>query len=100
MKGYFDQSQLIQYMNLCYLIQEESKKIHKDSVAADLTASISIAKSEGVGIGRLLIDKGIITPEEYTMSLIDGLQTTLESIRHLSGEKQERTNNIKKLLGG
>lgn len=99
MTGYFDERETIHYLNLCHLIKLENEKIYEDPRTADIQAAICISKSETVGIARLLIDKGIITPEEYTLALTDGLQVTLESMRKIAEETTRRKNWFRRMFG-
>lgn len=94
MTGYFDQSQITLYLNLCHLIKEESKKIYDDPRTADINACVSIASGEATGIGRFLIDKGLMTTEEYTLAIIDGLQVKLEALQKITREHDQRKRGL------
>lgn len=90
MMGYFDLTLLTPYLNLCHLIQEESRKIYDDIPVANAQAAVAVSGAEVVGLARLMIDKGLITPEEYTLAIIDGLQVKLEALQKLSQEQSKR----------
>lgn len=94
MTGYFDQSHMVGYLNLCHLISQETKKIYPDLTNANAQAAVAISGAEVVGLARLLIDKGIITPEEYTLAMIDGLQVKLEGLQKVSSEQEQRKRGL------
>lgn len=99
MQGYFDEKEIVHYLNLCHLIRNEVEAMQGQGPMADLHTAIMIAKSESIGIGKFLVDAGLMTKEEYSQAIIDGLQTTLEAARHQRTEVDKRKNWWKRVFG-